>query len=322
MKKIKLLLSLILVCILTGCVKYNAVMEVKDDKSLTFEVVYGIDLSVTDGIAGTESEDDSDFEVETEVETGTETESVTTESYAYLEEYGYKVEKFEEKNDSSNIEGVKITKIFSNIDDISDSKKITVDMLSIFSEENIDKVKDLKLFYKDGGKYEANFTFNFLGEGEERNETYDQFITDLNYTIKLPVAPENHNASKVSEDGKELTWNFTYSKINEVNFSFTLEDEVKGTEDSKSFNIAYIFAAVAIVVALIVILLLVTKKKKLNRDKKMANNVQPMNQNNNSVQQGSVNSNQQTMVNQQPGVIQQPEVTNNPVEEIKTENND
>lgn len=318
MKKIKLFLSLVLVCFLTGCVKYNAVMEVKNDKSLTLEVIYGIDLSITDSMTETDSEDGSNLEGET----NSETETVTTESYAYLEDYGYKVEKFEEKNDSSTIEGVKITKTFSNIDDISDSKKIKIDMLSIFSEENKNKIKDIKLFHKDGGKYEANFTFDFLGEGETRNETYDSYITDLNFTIKLPVVPEKHNASNVSEDGKELTWNFTYSKINEVNFSFILKDEVKGTADSKSFNIAYIFAAVGIVVALIVILLLVTNKKKLNRDKKMANNVQPMNQNNNSVQQGSVNSNQQTMVNQQPGVIQQPEVVTNSEGEIKIENND
>ena len=277
MKKMaKLFLVFLLAVSLTGCVKYNVSMEVKDDKSVTLEVIYGMEIS--EDMFGNEEEDNSTVGEDNEDDYWSdeeddswlddeeeESDEVTTDDYKYLEELGYKVEEFEETKDGTTTSGVKITKTFDNIDDITAKEKVTVNFNDLFQEENKDKIKDVKFFYKDGNNYVANFVFDFLdgASAEERKESEsgDSMITDLSYKIKLPVKAGENNASKVSEDGKELTWNLKYSKLNEVNFAFALGNNLLPIIIAVVAGVAVIGGVVAVVV--------ISKKKKNNNNNGM-----------------------------------------------------
>ena len=291
MKKMsKLFLAFLMVIGLTGCVKYNASMEVKDDKSVTLEFLYQ-----NNGYEGFPES--------------------TVENFKWLEEYGYKIEEVKEKTDGEsenedaadlNAPTLKISKSFDNIDDITAKEATKVKFLEIFDKEKKDNLKNLKFFYKDGKKYVADFEFNFLGDAtEEERKTEsanDEQVTDLSYKIKLPVEVGENNADKVSEDKTELKWNLTYSEINKVNFEFELG----------GINWIVIIAAVAVAIIIIaVIVLLITKKKKPVQGQPMMNNSQVMNQgvpmNPGFNQMGGVDPNQQGMVNEmiQPNMNQQ-----------------
>lgn len=284
MKKMsKLFLAFLMVIGLTGCVKYNASMEVKDDKSVTLEFLYQ-----NNGYEGFPES--------------------TIENFKWLEEYGYKIEEVKEKTDGEsenedaadlNAPTLKISKSFDNIDDITAKEATKVKFLEIFDKEKKDNLKDLKFFYKDGKKYVADFEFNFLGDAtvEERKteSANDEQVTDLSYKIKLPVEVGENNADKVSEDKTELKWNLTYSEINKVNFEFELG----------GINWIVIIAAVAVAIIIIaVIVLLITKKKKPVQGQPMMNNGQVMNQgvpmNPGVNQMGGVDPNQQPVMNEVP----------------------
>ena len=58
-----MLLTGLLAMSLTGCIKYNVSMEVKDDKSVTLEVIYGMEIS--EDMFGNEEEDNSTVGEET-----------------------------------------------------------------------------------------------------------------------------------------------------------------------------------------------------------------------------------------------------------------
>ena len=276
MKKMaKLFLVFLLAVSLTGCVKYNVSMEVKDDKSVTLEVIYGMEISedmfgnVEEDNAAVGDNNEDDYWSDDEEE---ESEDVNADDYKYLEELGYKVEEFEETKEDTTISGVKITKTFDNIDSITASEKVTVNFNDLFQEENKEQIKNAKFFYKDGNNYVANFVFDFLdGATNEEREEYvsmDSMMTDMSYKIKLSAKAGENNASKVSEDGKELTWNLTYSKVNEVNFAFALAagEGSDAAKDKASDNnlLPIIIGVVAGVVVIGAIVAVVVSKKKKN----------------------------------------------------------
>ena len=275
MKKMaKLFLVFLLVIGLTGCMKYNLDMGVKDDKSVTLEFVYAIDPSVAEEF---EDETVEDEENDEEVD------------YTYLLELGYEVEPFEQTTNGTTISGVKISKTFENIDDITSDSPVKFNFAYWYADEE-DKLgmegaeiefpdlKDLKFFYNEGNNYVANFVIDFVMDDQVREiySQYDESITDLYYKITLPSKALTNNATTVSDDGKELTWNLTFSKVNEVNFSFAFdeketvdENEVanndqKNDENKESDNnllIIFGIGGVVAVVAVVVVIVLSNKKK-------------------------------------------------------------
>ena len=56
-KYLKLVLVFIFVFALTGCVKYDMEMEIKEDKSVNFELIYAIDYSIMDQFENMEVEE-------------------------------------------------------------------------------------------------------------------------------------------------------------------------------------------------------------------------------------------------------------------------
>ncbi|MBQ7136863.1 MAG: hypothetical protein IJO43_02665 [Bacilli bacterium] len=320
MKKVcRVLLAILLAFSLTGCVKYNVSMEVKDDKSVTLEILYGMevdssivgdeswnededywdedywsegesdwkldedDVEFGEGVEGTitdedgnviydSSEDESwdddeyydedeDYWDEEDDYYDEETNSgVSVDDYEFLESKGFKVEEFTEEKDDATISGVKITKTYKNIDDITKDKKIIVDFNEKFGEE--ENFDDSQIFYKKGNNYVANFVFDFSEEGDDTDYSAYQDMFDLQYKIKLPHKSVSNNATSVSKDGKELTWDLKYGEKNEVNFEFSMSG-------SNTTLIIILIACGVIVGGGTVALLINNSKKKKN------NNVMP-----------------------------------------------
>ena len=316
-KTLRLLLALILMISLTGCVKYNVNMEVKDDKSVTLEIIYGMEvdssfmededswsdeddnyydeeddswsdeddsLSEEDDMWDDEdnawsdeddnyyddeddswSDEDEDYWDEEESDS-----AVNVEDYSFLESKGFKVEEFTEEKDDTTISGVKITKTYKNIDDITKDKKIIVNFNERFdSQDNFD---DSQYFYKKGNKYVANFVFDFSEESDDTDYSAYQDMFDLEYKIKLPSKAKSHNATKVSDDGKELTWDLKYGEKNEVNFEFSLGG-------INTMLIIILAVAGIAVVGVVVAVVMISKKKKKN-NQTPTNTPQNPNQNN------------------------------------------
>ena len=261
-KYLKLILPLLMVFALTGCLKYNVNMEVKDDKSVTLEMIYAMNTSYADQFNSIEEdEEDEDLEViatnedeEDEEDNDISSQGVDKKEYEWLEKKGYKVEDYEYTDkDGNKFVGIKLKKTFDSIDDITKDKEKTIDFNEIFKdEENFD---DSQFFSKSGNTYKANFVFDFTDDGKDVSEQYKDYakMFDLKYEIKLPKEAKSNNASKVSDDKKTYTWNLTYGKKNTVEFEFEL--------GSKK-TIFIVIGAVVAVAVIACVLVVVLKKKK------------------------------------------------------------
>ena len=241
MKKIKYIVILFIIILLTGCVQYNTTMKINDDKSVDLHMRYGMSIQVVDN-SDDEDEDyiDEDLDIkynpdedeEEEIEEKKEEKkeknnasaSTDIESYKFLKEYGYSIEEYSEKlEDGSTSTGVDISKKFKSLDIITSDSKVSIDFVKLFSNDK--GFDDSKLFYKEEDKYSADFIFNFeLDEGQDAvdlKEYADMF--DLKYSITFPeeVKYITSNATKTSKDGKTLYWDFEVGKVNEVKFSFS-----------------------------------------------------------------------------------------------------
>ena len=138
--------------------------------------------------------------------------------------------------------------------------------------------KHEKSFFKD--TYTANYKYqyyegrylgeiegdNFLVSQEELDNTEEETVdnnmseiysekdvTEIDLVINLPVKSKDNNASKVSDDGKTLTWKINYLEANDINFSFSIYNTTS--------IIIVSSASVALLVALIVLLVVLQKKK-------------------------------------------------------------
>ena len=268
MRKTKNMILLSLLTLLfTGCMKYNVTMDISDDKSVKMEAISAVDLSMFEGMAGdgesSDFEDEEDYYYEDELEEDTTEESnenaqFDVKSYEFLKSKGYTVEEYKEKTDDGELVGVKVSKKFKNIDDISKEKEKKIDFVNFFNEEGFD---DSQIFSKSKDVYKATFVFDFTSE-EEGDMDYSQYDSyfDLEYKITLPHKAISSNATKVSDDGKTLTWDLKYGKVNNVNFEFSFEGE------SSSLLLFIVFAVAGIVVVGFVIFFIVKSK---NKDKKI-----------------------------------------------------
>lgn len=276
MKKIsKILLSILVVMGLTGCVKYNVSMGVNDDKSVDFEVIYAADIKVTESF-----NELSDDESSKETTNSSDDSGVKKEDYNWLSEKGYKVEDYKESTDKSVYVGVKISKTFKSIDDITKSEDKQIDINLMFDDK--EKFDDSQLFSKTGNIYKANIIFD-MSEDSEKNETREDdaidtsnlqnallSTMDLKYTVKLPTKALSNNATIVSEDGKTLTWILEYNKKNEIQYTFEIDENIasKKSKDSAqpttgaiSGNMTLYIVIGALAVVVIVLIVLLTRKK-------------------------------------------------------------
>lgn len=254
MKKIlKLLLILIVVLGLSGCLKYNVNMKIANDKSMDFEMIVAVNMSMLKGLIDDESS------------STTETTIFDKDEYTAFDKAGYKVEEYKEKKDDIEYEGIKISKKFTSIDDVSTNKNEAIEFAKLFDEDA--KPEDVRFFYKNGDVYKANLTFNIVDEniGDIGDTDYSQSqdYFDLEYKVTLPEKPISNNATSVSEDGKTLTWKMKIGEKNNIQYEFKFAEK-KAVSENKNSKLTYIaggFIGIVIIAAIVVVF---TQKKNNN----------------------------------------------------------
>lgn len=273
-KTIKIFLIVIILLFSSGCVKFNANMEIKKDKSMDFNIIYAIDKNFLDG----EKIIDDDEKKE-------------------LEDAGCIVKDYSE----DNMEGVSILYKVVNIDSISTNKENVKFDLSAITDKN----KDTKLFKIKKGifkntyevKLEVNssdalnseeeFTntdtdeddYDYIDESDdidssmtsdELSESLEQYMKsmDLKFSVKLPYKAISNNATSTKDSDKELTWNLAELKDGQyVEFTFSL------------YNVSNIAIILVIILVIVGGVVLFTRKNKTGKkenvvsDNVLSNNV-------------------------------------------------
>ena len=192
---------LITTFLLTGCVKYELDMSMKNDKSITITIIDSMQQEYVEAIQAKKNPD------------------------AY-KELGYTVKDYTD----SKFTGLKLTKKFNNIDDISSSECSEFELTSLLSTD----ISTVKLFCsKKIGQtttYIGNYTYDLSSVNQEGTEDID--IEDytgemiFKYTMKLPdiAILTSDNADEKSSDNKTLTWNIKYGELKYIKFAFNIDD--------------------------------------------------------------------------------------------------
>lgn len=275
-KTIKIFLIAIILLFSSGCVKFNANMEIKKDKSMDFNIIYAIDKNFLDG----EKIIDDDEKKE-------------------LEDAGCIVKDYSE----DNMEGVSILYKVANIDSISTNKENVKFDLSAITDKN----KDTKLFKIKKGIFkntyevklevnssdalnseeeftntdtdEDNYDYDYIDESDdidssmtndELSESLEQYMKsmDLKFSVKLPYKAISNNATSTKDSDKELTWNLAELKDGQyVEFTFSL------------YNVSNIAITLVIILVIVGGVILLTRKNKTGKkenavsDNVLSNNI-------------------------------------------------
>ena len=265
MKKVKYLLLLVLFAIVTtGCVKFNANMDIKKDKSMEFSIIYAFDKTLLGEGNGVKESD-----------------------LASMKKDGYSVEKYSE----GNYEGFKIFKKFANIDEVSSEEDVIYDLSGMMEEKEDNKyifkvVKgDKKNTYIAKFKFEAD-TSSITDEKPEDEEitivnpdeyegmdgttaVADEELDissdmealmanmDLSFSVNLPYGAVSSNATTKENDNTKLTWKLTGEGEQFIEFKFELNN-------NDNTIMPYVAAGVAVIVFIFLLALIIFKRKKNN----------------------------------------------------------
>lgn len=157
----KLLISSFVLLGLSGCVKFNTTMDIKNDKSMDYSVIYGMTSTLIN-----------------------DQQMLSDEEKKELESKGFKAEDY--KDDKYT--GIKLTISFDNIDDVSTDKDTEFSLSKIADKseklENIFKVK--KGLLKN--TYTANFKFDQNDSGMSDTDFDTDMDDDTSYDIQSSPA--------------------------------------------------------------------------------------------------------------------------------------
>ena len=242
----KLIIGIVLVTVLlTGCMKMNLSMEIKDDKSMEFKMLYAVKKEILEQYAEEES-------------------LIDEETLENMKKAGFMLEDY----DNGDMKGYVLTQKIPNIDTISTASDIIFDLNKML--EGMDN--NLYMFKVERGNnkntYYAKFKIDFsksILENEnitDNNQDSEDSLennniiggsiddeqlqnmlasgVDLSFSIILPNSVLNSNASTIEDNGRRLNWNLLYNKENNIEFSFELGNNdntnVINKDDSKDVS--------------------------------------------------------------------------------------
>jgi len=260
-------LGVFLLC-LSGCVKMNAGMTINKDKSMDFEMLMAVNK---------EYMSDSDFNknmlLDDENIDKMKENGFTIHDYNQNDMVGYKItKKFENIDKMSSTDEVEFkfnnfTEGFNDNTSLFKVKKGLFKNTYTVKITNISNSSDMMNPDKRNDAFSGdidNFDFDSWGNDDwidglmlDPNESYqmsflensdDMDFSDMaemmasmevNFTVKLPYAAKNTNASGLNNDGKDLSWNLINSKLDYISFEFEL------------YNLSVVYGAVGLVVVVI-----------------------------------------------------------------------
>lgn len=268
----KLFAVFCLMFVMTGCVKFNASMDIKKDKSMDFNIIYAFDTSL---FGDQELLSDSDK--------------------LELQEKGFTVSDYVD----GTMKGFTISRNIKNIDTVSATGDAEYSLSGILDDTDSN---DMMFRVKKGflkNTYTATLDFDasdsslndsvsddFESDYEEDNMFEDEFeldtddsldedfdfsgmasAMDLSFTVKVPYSAISNNATTVSDNGKTLIWNLTSGDTSSIEFEFELYN----------MNVIYIGGAIAFVIIIIIILMILNKKKNGGGKVEQVTPIQPVN---------------------------------------------
>lgn len=261
-RSLKIIIMIGCLFLLTGCVKYNAMMDIKKNKSMDFSIVYAVDTSVFG---------DQEIYKETDKKE--------------LEKQGFTIEDYHK----DNMKGYNIKINVSNIDKVSSNEDINYNLTNATKNSK----KENKIFTLKKGifknTYKANLKFDSAdsdlnstitkdnttdyntdisentGDWDELTNTLTNSASnlDLSFKVNLPYSAINNNATQTSNDNKELVWTLTSNEASNIEFEFSLYNRN---------NI--IIASVALIVIVIVVVISIINSRKKNSNKTDTNSVE------------------------------------------------
>jgi len=296
--------------LLTGCVKYNAVMDIKKDKSMDFSIIYAVDTSVF-----------GDQEIYKESDK------------KELEKQGFTIENYSK----DNMKGYTIRINVSNIDEVSSNE----DTIYNFTNATKNSKKENKIFTLKKGifknTYKANLKFDsadsdlnsttttednttdYSTDSSENTGDWDELTNsltnsasnlDLSFKVNLPYSAISNNATQISNDNKELVWSLTSNEASNIEFEFSLYNRN---------NIIIVSVALILIIIIVVIAIINSRKKKntgTSSDTTNSNieklNMNTINENNNDINNvQTINSN----LEQSPNIEKNNVINNLPQEQ-------
>lgn len=242
MKKIKYIFAIILCLLLCGCVRSNTSMVINKDKSMSIT----LDLMLNEYSRKNYGD-------------------LLNKRTDELKKNGFTIKTISEEFYG----GYSITKKYKNIDDTIYEGKDSVDISKFTDDKFNDKIFTVKkgLFYNT---YYANFEFDSLlskynnviesiekkaETGDEESETKEEINfsgAEYTFSVSFPDRPMTSNATKISKDGKTLTWKLNQAENSSVKFSFKMINKL----------IVVIAISLGAIVFAIIIYILVKKIKK------------------------------------------------------------
>lgn len=274
MKKIKYLLMLLVVAIIsTGCVKFNANMDIKKDKSMDFSIIYAFDKTI---FGSEQALKESDMEE--------------------AKKQGFTVTKYSE----GNMEGFTLSKKINNIDEVSTENEAEYDLSGLMEENNENKYLFKVVKGKDKNTYYAKFKFDANDSGlnmDDEESPLDEDVTlpdedenallggentldsdmdlngmmanlDLSFNVTLPYSAISNNATTATNENKNLSWKLTTQGQEYIEFAFDLYNNEKGTNTT----MLYIGIGVLLLVGIIAIIVVVSISKK-NKGEKISDDI-------------------------------------------------
>jgi len=292
-----LLLLFVLMFIMTGCVKFEANMDIKKNGEMDFNIIYAAEES----ILGDES-------------------LIDEEGKQNLLDSGFKIEDYT----LDSMKGIKVSKYIKDIDLVSSSNDVEYSLSGLFSmkmsgDSPIFKVKKglFKNFYtanlifdssdsslnNDGAddsldtdlsddglttrtnnysndEYLDNNVVLIDEEIDDETDMDGEFNTDipdfesmindsmdLSFNVTLPNTAISNNATEITNDGKQLKWKLTTEEISSIQFEFAL------------YNMEVIYICIGGIMTLVILVSLVLfftirKRKRNNSINQNINTVQ------------------------------------------------
>ena len=253
-KSFKVLCLMLIVFMMSGCVKLNVDMSIHKDKSMDLTIIEAVSNVITQN---------SDEEMFSESD------------LAEVKNNGFTIEEYSD----DSMTGYKFTKKISNIDDISDNKSFVASMDSISGNDssNLFYVKkglfkntyslkmkeELKDSFNSGFEEGLNsddtgysntdyYDYNSTEDYSENTPDYTSLMNnmDMKFTINLPYKAISSNATTVNNNGKQLTWDLTKFSEDNIEFSFDL------------YNMTNIYIAVGLAIILIIVIIIIIIKKR------------------------------------------------------------
>lgn len=234
MKKIKYLFMLLLLLVETGCVKFDANMDISMDKSMDYSITLAFDKSVIK----------------------TDDEILTKEQLNMIEQNGFKISNYS----VNNMDGYVLTKKIKNIDQISNDIDNIYDLSGMLSGKRENKY----LFKVEKGlfrnTYKAQIKIDSEDSGINFNEqNFDSIIKpDLKFSVKLPYGSISNNAT--TKGDKELIWNLSIDNKKNIEFEFYM------------YNIDIILIGFGIVLVIIALIYILISKKKSKKKEEIITN--------------------------------------------------